>query len=405
MRKLEGLKEADSELAAQIARMSSASAVQDWIATLLARSDLAEPARVTLWKAIRLTGVKRMPLLWNAAMLQALKTGSTPEVLREVLGITAALPAEAREEQVLKESVLKVAQDEGRLVEFRLAALEALPRPFAVDADGALFTLAAKHAGTDQPVEVRQRAARVIGSQPLNARQRQILLGILPGLGPMELNQVLGGLAEPLGDASDLLLIDAVGSAKAFRSIPVDRLRTTFAKYPEAAKPKVAALIAQLDEGFGEKQKRIDALLADLKGGDVVRGQAIFNSPKAVCSSCHAIGYLGGDIGPDLTRIGQIRNERDLLEAIVYPSASFVRSYESVRVLTKNGEDHQGVVREDASDHVTLATGPNVTVKVARSDIAEMQPGNLSIMPAGLDEQLSRQELADLLAFLKATRW
>ena len=94
-----------------------------------------------------------------------------------------------------------------------------------------------------------------------------------------------------------------------------------------------------------------------------------------------------------------------MLEAIVYPSASFVRSYEPVRVLTKDGEDYSGVIREDAADHLLLATGPGVTMRVARSNIAELQPGNLSIMPAGLDEQLSKQELADVLAFLKATKW
>lgn len=404
-RALAALQEPDAGLAGQIGRMAAAGSIQEWLAQQLSGSNLTTAGRVTLMQAMNRAGLKRLPASWQPAVVQSLAPSATAPLVREALALVAALPPEARDEQVLKDAVLRVSRDGAQPLEVRLAALGALTKPFAEDADAALFALAVRHAGTDQPVEVRQPAARVIGSQPLNAGQRQQLLGVLPALGPMELNQVLGGLAEPLGDASDLVLIDAIGRAKAFRSIPVDRLRTTFAKYPEAAKPKVAALIAQLDEGFGEKQKRIDTLLADLKGGDVVRGQAIFNSPRAVCSSCHAIGYLGGDIGPDLTRIGQIRNERDLLEAIVYPSASFVRSYESVRVLTKNGEDHQGVVREDASDHMTLATGPNATVKVARSDIAELQPGSVSIMPAGLDEQLSKQELADLLAFLKATRW
>jgi len=136
-----------------------------------------------------------------------------------------------------------------------------------------------------------------------------------------------------------------------------------------------------------------------------VRGQAIFNSPKAACASCHAIGYLGGQVGPDLTSIGQIRTERDLLESIVYPSASFVRSYEPVLVITKSGEPHNGVLRQDAADEILLATGPGTEVRIARADIAEMRPGSVSVMPGGLDEQLSRQELADLVAFLKGTKW
>ena len=149
---------------------------------------------------------------------------------------------------------------------------------------------------------------------------------------------------------------------------------------------------------------RLEELLSSLEGGDVRRGQAVFNSQKAACSSCHAIGYLGGKVGPDLTKIGQIRAARDLLEAIIYPSASFVRSYEPLMVITKSGERQSGVVREDGPDEVVLATSATEEARIPRSEIAEMRPGTVSVMPSGLDEQLTRQELADLLAFLKATR-
>ncbi len=146
-------------------------------------------------------------------------------------------------------------------------------------------------------------------------------------------------------------------------------------------------------------------LLTSATGGDIRRGQTLFNSARAACSACHAIGYLGGKVGPDLTKIGQIRNERDLLEAIVYPSASFVRSYEPVIVATKDGEEYSGVLRKDSTDEVVLATGPNTEQRIARSDITDMRPGSVSTMPSGLAEQLTKQELSDLLAFLKATRW
>src|SRR5690606_35994289 len=147
-----------------------------------------------------------------------------------------------------------------------------------------------------------------------------------------------------------------------------------------------------------------DELLASLGEGDVRRGQAIFNGEKASCSTCHAIGYLGGKLGPDLTRIGQIRSRRDLLEAIVYPSASFVRSYEPVIVTTASGEIYSGVLQGDSDDEIVLGTGANQEVRVPRSEVVEMRPGTVSVMPAGLDEQLTKQELADLLAFLEAAR-
>src|SRR5207244_1421833 len=130
--------------------------------------------------------------------------------------------------------------------------------------------------------------------------------------------------------------------------------------------------------------------------GDIRRGQAVFNNSKAACVTCHAIGYLGGKVGPDLTRIGSIRTDRDLLEAIVFPSASFVRGYEPVLVVTTNGKNHNGILRKESADEIILVLGADQEVRIARSDIEEMQPGRISVMPSGLDQQLSRQDIADL---------
>ena len=100
-----------------------------------------------------------------------------------------------------------------------------------------------------------------------------------------------------------------------------------------------------------------------------------------------------------------MRNERDLLESIVYPSASFVRSYEPMIVNTKSGDEFNGVLKKDSAEEVLLATGPNTEQRIARDDIADMRPGTVSVMPSGLADQLTKEELADLLAFLKATKW
>jgi putative heme-binding domain-containing protein len=117
------------------------------------------------------------------------------------------------------------------------------------------------------------------------------------------------------------------------------------------------------------------------------------------------MGYLGGRVGPDLTSIGQIRTERDLLEALLYPSASFVRSYEPVVVSLKDGEEVSGIVRSENDAELVLVVGADQEQRLPRSEVVDMRPGTVSLMPAGLADQLTRQELADLLAFLKATRW
>src|SRR6516165_7198161 len=142
---------------------------------------------------------------------------------------------------------------------------------------------------------------------------------------------------------------------------------------------------------------KLDELATSLKNGDVRRGQIVFHSTKAACYSCHAIGYRGGDVGPDLTRIGAIRSERDLLESIVFPSASFVRGYEPVVIATKSGKTLNGLLRKDTPEEVVLVTGANQVERIPRDSIEAMQPSKVSVMPSGLEQQLTHEELADLI--------
>jgi len=73
-----------------------------------------------------------------------------------------------------------------------------------------------------------------------------------------------------------------------------------------------------------------------------------------------------------------------------------------VLVTTKDGKSFNGLIRSDAPEEIVLATGVNQEVRIARADIDEIHPGKVSVMPAGLDQQLTPAELADLVAFLKA---
>jgi len=102
--------------------------------------------------------------------------------------------------------------------------------------------------------------------------------------------------------------------------------------------------------------------------------------------------------------IGGIRGERDLLESIVFPSASFVRSYEPMKVVTTTGRSLNGILKKDAPDEIILIVAADKEERIARGDIEEITPSSVSIMPAGFDQQLGQQEIADLIAFLKACK-
>ena len=87
-----------------------------------------------------------------------------------------------------------------------------------------------------------------------------------------------------------------------------------------------------------------------------MRGREVFFGTRATCSTCHTIRSEGGHVGPDLSRIGATRNGRDLLEAILFPSASFARGYEPFVIATDDGRVHTGIINRETSDAIVLVT-------------------------------------------------
>jgi putative heme-binding domain-containing protein len=227
----------------------------------------------------------------------------------------------------------------------------------------------------------------------------------LKSSGPLELPHLLAPFDHSTDDAVGLALVAALSESTARSSVRPDALRPRLAKYSATVQQRGEALLASLSQDTAAQLRKLEDLLAAVRDGDPRRGQFLFNSPKAACGTCHTIGYQGGAIGPDLTSIGQIRTERDLLEAIVFPNASFARGYEPVVVTTKTGQVIGGLMRGDGAEEIVLLTGPQGETRIAKTTIASIEPGAVSLMPTGFADQLSRSELADLLAFLKGTRW
>ena len=230
------------------------------------------------------------------------------------------------------------------------------------------------------------------------------LADLLPKIGPMELPQIVEAFGQSQDAELGTRLLNGLSQAKGLANLRADILRTAVEGYQPDVRASIDALIEGGVSGLEEQQAKLDGLLAKLPQGDVVRGQAVFNGSETACLSCHTIGYDGGRIGPDLTRIGEIRERRDLLEAIVFPSASFVRSYEPIVAMTSS-ESITGVPIEESGTHLLLAVSADEQVRIPRADVEEVRPGTVSVMPAGLDEHLSTGQLADLLAFLEATQW
>jgi putative heme-binding domain-containing protein len=134
--------------------------------------------------------------------------------------------------------------------------------------------------------------------------------------------------------------------------------------------------------------------------GSATRGREIFFGSRVACSTCQTVRNEGGRVGPDLTRIGAGRGPRDLLEAVLFASASFARGYEPAVVASVDGRVSTGVVVRETGDANRLVTADGSEVSLPRDKVEAIQPSLVSVMPQGLDANLAWGELADLVAFL-----
>jgi putative heme-binding domain-containing protein len=348
------------------------------------------------------TTPKVLPPVWIAPLAQAI--GDTnPDVAGKALSVVRAAPIAAAGSPVLSEALLKVARDTNRTLDARLDALSAVPREQAASSPD-LFAILRLSQDAAQPALVRSLGAGIVERAALTREQLMEVTKWVGTAGPLELPRLLRAFDADGDEALGLALVAALERATARSSLRPDVLKPRLAKYPPAVQARADALLATVNLDAAAQARRLDELAAAVSGGDVRRGQQVFNSEKIGCLTCHAIGYAGGKVGPDLTRIGQVRNERDLLEAVIYPSASFVRSYEPVMVALKTGAVHTGVLKSEDRSEVVLTTSPTTELRLARTEIADIRPSPVSIMPAGYGDQLTRQELADLIAFLHAAR-
>ncbi|WP_375582138.1 PVC-type heme-binding CxxCH protein [Cyclobacterium xiamenense] len=160
------------------------------------------------------------------------------------------------------------------------------------------------------------------------------------------------------------------------------------------------AIVDSLEQTQRSRLTSLEVLESNLLAGDVARGRAVFYG-KGTCGTCHAVAGEGGTFGPDLTNIGEIRSRHDILEAIVYPSASFAREYETVSLGTSS-QQLTGIIKSIEKERYEIALGPDASRYVLVEEVENLTPVSQSLMPAGLDKAMDLQELSDLMLYLQS---
>jgi putative membrane-bound dehydrogenase-like protein len=144
------------------------------------------------------------------------------------------------------------------------------------------------------------------------------------------------------------------------------------------------------------------------RAGNPEHGRKVFfDAAKSQCVKCHRIGDQGERIGPDLTGIGTRFPRIHLIESLLQPSRTIAPGYQAVTVVLKDGRLFTGVTVAETDETLTLGDTKANKQVLRKADIEEQRPQSVSVMPEGLEKQLTVDEFVDLIAFLadlKGTR-
>lgn len=337
------------------------------------------------------------PNEWVAPLASMLAKSSSTE-RSEALNLAALLARRKALPAAWAESLKTIANNAKELIADRLLAMVALPP------DNSIVAELAPLLHRDRPQQERQLALEALTRLQPAGNQWDLLAGTLASASPTDIGKILDLFQVKAGVAAGMALAHALEKSEIASSLSIPAVRTIINAHAPAVRSAADPILARLDPGADGEKKRVAKLITELPAGDARRGHAVFNSAKTACAACHKIGYVGGDAGPDLSRIGQIRSRQDLIEAIVAPSVSFVRSYEPVVVTLASGKPVAGVLKSETDAEVVIQTGPTAIERLERRNVESVTPGLVSLMPSGLEKQITAQELADLVAFLLERR-
>jgi putative membrane-bound dehydrogenase-like protein len=147
--------------------------------------------------------------------------------------------------------------------------------------------------------------------------------------------------------------------------------------------------------------------VADLirRDGDAARGRAVFfRAGLNSCASCHRIRGQGQWIGPDLSTIGTKYGKDELLRSILNPSAAIGYNYRALVLALTDGRVINGLPVEDTGEKLVVKTADGQRITLRPGDVEDRKSSDVSLMPDGLAQTFSDQELVDLLTFLSSLR-
>ena len=192
------------------------------------------------------------------------------------------------------------------------------------------------------------------------------------------------------------------------QTLPADAAKIGL-RVVNASGRKLPKLVAALSAAGGVQRgirklsrTELRTLVAEVREkGDPARGEAVFRRRDLNCLKCHSIAGAGGRVGPDLLSLGASAQIDYLINSLIDPSQKIKENYQTLLVATDSGKVLTGIKVRQTGTALILRDADDREVTVPLDSIEEQKNG-ASMMPVGLIDKLTRQELVDLVRFLSA---
>lgn len=311
----------------------------------------------------------------------------------------------------VREPLVALAKGSDTPAALRQAALEGLVQIGDPECKSAIESLAdAPHDGP-----VRLDATEALAQLDINQGARRAI-ALLGGQPPAASDAGPTPAPQPVANANPQRLFDfflkrdkgpeSIVAAIADNALPRDVAKLGVRAARGTGRDE-SALIGALEKAGGlssappePNAEEVSRLAADvLSKGDPARGEAIFRRTDQQCLKCHAIGGAGGQVGPDLSSIGASAQVDYLIESVLIPNKAVKENYHSLVINTTDGKVVTGVLLRRNDNEVALRSAEDQELTVPLASIDEEAPG-ASLMPVGLVDMLTREEVVDLVRFL-----
>jgi len=294
------------------------------------------------------------------------------------------------------EALAGIATDPGRALPVRQGAIRALGNLPARAAHDSL----ARVAGTaDTPEPLVAAALSALVGRSLDDASALTAAWLATGPGDGAIHEVMRAFLGARG-ATDRLAQALADVSPAPSAARVALQDVTAAGRPEpaltAVLEKASAVGGPRSMSVAERARLLERVAA---GADPVRGEAIYRRAELRCIACHRIEREGGRVGPNLTAIGTAAQPDYLLDSLLEPARNVKEGYGSLVIVSTDGQVVSGIPVSRSDTELVLRDALDRDVRLRLADIDEESPGT-SLMPAGLVDGLSTEELADLVRYL-----